>query len=450
MGLRLASFGLRGFVGESLTPAAAMDLSSAFATFLDGGRILVGRDTRHSSPMIHSAVVASLLGAGSEAVDLGICPAPVLQFAVRRLGAAGAIVISGGHHGMGWNSLTLIGRDGAVLDPVGGETVLDLLHAGAFTRAPWDRIGALRAEPGVPADYFTALEALVDAAAIRAAGFTILIDPVGGAACPLLDEFARRLGFRLVGINAQPSGYLAREPEPRPRSAMQLASFIGHVRGDAGFLLSSDAGRVSVVTETGEPASEEFTFALVADHVLDRQPGPVVTNGCTSRMIDDLCAARGVPLIKTPVGQAYVAAAMADEDAVLGGEGSGGVAVARMGPFFDGLLGIALILESMAVRRETISARLAALPRYHRVKRQIPCDARRGYSAMEEVKAGFEAGADCTVSTVDGLRVDGPDGWVHLRNSRTEQIVRIIAEARTRAASHALADDMARRLEQAL
>jgi phosphomannomutase len=445
MNLRLASFGVRGFVGESLTPAVAMDFSSAFATFVEGGRVLVGRDTRFSSPMLHAAVASSLLAGGCETVDLGICPAPILQFATPRHGARGAIVISGGHHGMGWNALTLIGSDGAVLEPVGGETVLDIFHAGVFARAPWDGVGERIEVRDAGDPYFDALERAVDAAAVRRARFTVLIDPVGGAGCPFLDEFARRFALNLVAVNAQPSGYLAREPEPRPRSALPMAAFIRHVHGDAGFVLSSDMGRLSLVSETGEAASEEFTFALIADHVLARQPGPVVANCCTSRMIDDLCAARGVPLRKTAVGQAFVAAAMADEGAVLGGEGNGSLALAAFSPAFDGFLMMTLILEAMALRGRRLSEILAALPRYHMVKRKVACDARRGYAALEELKAETPAGA--RQSLTDGLRLDWDDGWVHVRNSRTEQIVRVISEFRDRARAVERAEEYVRRVE---
>ena len=268
-----------------------MDFAGAFAAHVGGGRVLLGRDTRGSSAMLHAATLSSLVGAGCAVFDLGICPTPLLQFAVRPCGAAGALSISGGHNAMGWNSLTFIGAGGEFLDPVGGEAVLDRYHAGAFLLADWAHVGAVQAVDDFAAPYFDALLARLDVAAIRAAKLTVLIDPVGGAGCAFLDEFARRLGVRLLPINAQPSAYLAREPEPRPRSARQMAGIISQLGGDAGFLLSSDLTRLSLVSETGEPASEECTFAVIANHVLGRNAGTVVTNTCTTRMIDDIAAA---------------------------------------------------------------------------------------------------------------------------------------------------------------
>lgn len=426
-----------------------MDFAGAFATHLGGGRILVGRDTRGSSRMLHAAVTSSLLAAGCEVLNFGICPTPLLQFSVRPYAAAGAISLSGGHNAMGWNALTFIGADGAFLDPVGGEAVLDHYHAGAFLLADWAHIGTVREERDFVEPYFSALEKRLDVAAIRAAQLTVLLDPVGGAGCPFLEEFARRLGFRLVPINAQLSAYLAREAEPRPRSAMQMAGIIRQLGGDAGFLFSSDLTRLSLVTETGEPASEEFTFAVIANHVLGQRPGTVVTNSCTTRMIDDLARQRGAPLVKTRVGQAYIVSRLLDEQGVLGGEGSGSAVLPDFSRAFDGFLMVGLVLEAMAQRGQKLSALLGALPRYHIIKRQVRCDSRHGYRALDSVQEQLRAYRDGgQVDVTDGLRMDWPDGWVHARASQTEQLVRVISEAQTRATAERRADELVRLIEQ--
>lgn len=448
MTLRLTNFGVRGHVGTSLTPRVVMDYAAAFATFVNGGRVLLARDTRYSSPMLHAAAQASLLAAGCEVLDFGVCPAPLLQFSVPAYGAAGALCLSGGHHPAGWNALTLFGADGAVLEPTGGEAVLDRFHAGNFLQADWRHTGFVRAVSDYAEPYFVALERHVNVEAVRARKFAVLVDPVGGAACAFLDTFAQRLGFRLLGVNAQPTGYLPREPEPRPRSALQMASIIGHLQGDVGFLLSSDAGRVSVVTETGEPASEEYTFALVADHVLAKQAGTVVTNCCTSRMVDDIAAYRESPVVKSAVGQASVMARLDDERGVLGGEGSGSVVLPAFNRAFDGFLAMALILESMAESGQKLSALLRRMPRYHMVKRQLPCEAREAYRALERIKQHLLASPGGTVDLTDGVRVDWPDGWVHVRASRTEQIVRVLAEATSREVAERRAEDVVRALDQ--
>lgn len=448
MTLRLASFGVRGFVGQSLTPRVLMDYAAAFGTFVDGGRVLLGRDTRYSSPMIHSAVTASLLSCGCEILDLGICPTPLLQYGVRAHQAAGAVSISGGHNGMGWNALTLIGADGAFVEPTAGETVLDAFHAGSFLRKDYAHLGSVQPIEDYVAPYLASLAAVINAPAIREAGLTVLIDPVGGSGCPFLDDFARALGFTLVAINGEPSGYLPREPEPRPRNALQMASFIRHVKGAVGFVLSSDMGRLSIVTEDGEPASEEYTFPLIARHVLGKRTGTVVTNCCTTRMVDDIAKARGAPVVKTSVGQAYVVARLADEQGVVAGEGSGSVARPEFSPAFDGFLMMASILEAMVESGQPISELVRSLPKYHIVKRRLACGSREAYRALEQFKGRVAEFGARGLDETDGFRLDWEDGWLHARASHTEQLIRVISEARERTVAERRADEALRIIGQ--
>ena len=451
--LRLASFGIRGYVGGALTPRAATDFALAFATVNAGGKVLVGRDTRRSSDLFHHAVVSGLRSAGCEVVDLGICPTPMLQWLVPREEAAGGVSISGGHNGMGWNAITLIGSDGAFLDPVGGANVLDVYHSGNFRQVPWDQVGSHHIVDGAGAHgkdplyslaYFDALEEFLDADAIRKVGFTVLIDPVGGAGCRFLEPFCRRLNLKLVPINAEPSGYLPRDPEPRPRTARHMASIIPHVSADVAFALSSDMGRLSMVTEALETASEEYTLPLIADHVLARNPGPVVTNCCTTRMLDDVAKRHGQALFKTEVGQAYVVSRLADENGAVGGEGNGSVCVPAFSRAFDGFLMMGLVLEAMAVSGAPVSQLVSRLPRYAIVKRAVEvASTRDAYVALERLKKNLrrEFGEE-RITTLDGVRVNFDDGWVHVRTSRTERMVRILSEA-----SHA---DIAERRQEAM
>ena len=446
--LRISSFGVRGFVNESLTPNIALTYAAAFAEFVDRDRILLGRDTRYSSPMLYSATLSALLGTGCEVRDLGICPTPMLQFLVPEMDAAGGLSISAGHNAGGWNALTLIGNDCAYLHPLGGEKVLDLFHAGAFRWGDWNHLGRRTELSGYSATYFDALEREIDADAVRALGPTVLIDPIGGAGSLFLEEFAHRLGIRMVAINARPTGYLPREPEPRPRSAIPMAAIIRHLQGDVGFVLSSDMSRMSLVTEDGEPASEEFTFAVIADHVLSRRRGAIVANCCTSRMIDRLAEKYRVPLVKTPVGQAYVVARMIEEGAVVGGEGSGSVCLPSFSRAFDGFLMMALVLEAMALKQVPVSELVRALPRYHIEKRSVPCGPRQGYRVLELVEEHLIPRAGATIDRTDGLRLDWEDGWVHIRPSRTEHIVRVISESVSRETAIERANEIVSFIEQ--
>jgi len=445
MSLRLASFGMRGFIGQSLSIKAAMDFAAAFGTYLKGGRILLGRDTRYSSPMLHSAVASSLIGCGCEVVDLGVCPTPMIQFSVKPLGAAGGVSISGGHHGMGWNSISLMDAEGAFLEPAGGENVLDIYHAGDFIRQTSSGIGRLVENKSFSKNYFDALVSTVNADAIRKAGFNILIDPLGGAGCPFLAEFSSRLGFRLIAVNDQPSGYLPREAEPRPRSALQMASFIKHVHGHAGFVFSSDMYRMSMVTEEGEPVSEESTFAVMADYILGKKQGTLVTNCCSSRAVDEIAARHGCRVIKTPVGPAYIMAALQDESGVIGGEGSGSVFLPSFSRAADGFLMMAVVLEAMAASGLSLSRLIQKTPRYHIVKRTLSCGSRAGYGAIDAIKRrGADFPGSISMDLTDGVRFDWASGWVHARSSNTEQMVRVISEDRDRALAVQRADHMMR------
>lgn len=444
--VRFANFGLRGRIGDTISPEMVIDFSCAFGTFTDGGRILLARDTRISSPMLHASVLAGLLSTGCEVLDFGVCPAPILQFSVERYKAAGAVCISGGHTRMGYNALTLIGSNGAYLEPVGGEVVLDIYHARDFRRCAWNGQGVCRPMEDFQAAYFSALEAALDVAAIRGAGFNVVIDPVNGAACRYLKPFADRLGIRLVAVNADESGYMAHDPEPRPRNAKQVAAVIGYVKGDIGFVLSSDAGRVALVGEDGETASEEFVFPVIARHTLARSPGVLVTNCCTTRMVDDVAAPLGARVVKRPVGQAFIMAGLADENGVIGGEGNGSVALPAFSRAFDGFLAMGLVLEAMAQSGRSASGLLAQLPRYHIVKRQVYGEPHRCYRALETLQADREWIGGGRIDDTDGVRLDWDDGWLHLRASQTEPMIRIISESRSRQAAADRATAAERRL----
>lgn len=441
--LRIASFGIRGRVGDSLTPIGAVRFGTAFGAFAGAGDVVLASDTRRSSPMLTAAVRSALMSTGCRVLDLGICPTPMLQYLVSKWGAAGGVSVSGGHNAMGWNSISLIDARGAFLDPVSGEAVLDAFHTGGPDgHVASDRAGTVEPQSGFSREYFDGLRAAVDCDAIRQAGFKILMDPIAGAGCAFLNEFAETVGVTLFPVNGEPSDYLPREPEPRPRSAQQMASIIQAVGGDAGFVFSSDMGRLSLVTEDGEPISEEYSFALITDHVLQKTPDSVITNPCTSRMIDDLAQTHQVSLMKSRVGQAYLQSMAADERAVLAGEGSGSAAYLPFSPAFDGFLMTALILENMAMRSAPLSELKASLPQYHITKRSVPCPSSQVYRILDSVTQYFKRRLRGELSQLDGVRVDLDTGWIHARASRTQQLIRVISEDEQEETAEARADDL--------
>ena len=260
--LKIGNSGIRGIVGDTLTPELIMDFSSAFGTYLNSRRVLIGRDTRLSGPMLQSGSISALLSTGCDVVDLGICPTPILQYLVKKFNAKGAISISAGHNDACWNALTFINRDGTYLNSYQGEEVLDLYHLGRFKKTSTASLGSLSTRTGYLDVYFKDLVKFLDTKAIKRASYKVVIDACNGGGAGIVDVLCRHLGCELVPVNNEPSGYFPHEPEPRPRYAPEVASIIKATKAHAGFLLNSDVSRISIVCEDGETLSEEYTLPL--------------------------------------------------------------------------------------------------------------------------------------------------------------------------------------------
>ena len=425
--LRLGVAGMRGEVGSGLTPLNAINFASAFGSWLDGGTVVVGRDTRMSSDMLYNAVVASLLSCGCRVYNADICPAPLLHFAVPHLRADGGLLIGAGHHPANWNAIVPLTRTGAYLNNTQVQELLDIYHARKYDMKKWTGIGMVEAIPGDVAErYLDTILSMVDTAVIAKRHFNVVADFCNGSGSVLAESFSRRLGVNMTGINNELSGILPHDPEPRPRSGFQVKSIMHPLHADAGFIFNSDMSRISVVTNSGETLSEEYTFPLVADHLLARSPRPgvVITNTCTTRTLDDIVARHSGEVIKTKVGQAYIIDMMQEHQAVLGGDGSGSIAA---GPVkgYDSFLGVALILEALALNKCNLDKLTGHLPRYELSKKKIPCQAANAYSMLRRLRGHFP---DAEVNDEDGIRFDWPDVWIHLRNSSTEPIIRMIVE----------------------
>jgi phosphomannomutase len=429
--LRIGLSGLRGQVATALTPPLAMDFASALGTYVDGGVVVVGCDTRISSGMFRHAVVASLLGCGCEVVDAGVLSAPEMHFAVPHLKASAGLIIGGGHHQKGWNTLIPLTGRGTFLNPMQLQELLDVYHARRYARQAWDRIGRARDLPAdTQEEYLDRLCAQLDLKAIADRRLTVIADFCNGSGSRLAERFARRLGIRLISINCEISGILPHDPEPRPRSAMQVQSVLKPLGADIGFVFDSSMSRVSIVTSTGETLSEEYTVALVANQILARRPDQkVVTNGCTTRTLDEVALRHRAKVFKTHVGEASVVDHMEEQGAELAGEGSGSVAFRNHIPGYDTFMVMGVILEAMA-RHSSSSADLAsALPRYHIIKGAVRTTSSRAYALLHDLRDSFPS---ARVNTADGLRFDWPDGWIHLRTSMTEPMIRMIVEWKTK------------------
>ena len=424
--LKIGISGIRGIVGETITPDLVINFSCAFGTYLQGGKILLGRDSRVSGHMLQSASLSALLSTGCDVIDFGICPTPILQYMVKKYRAKGAISISAGHNNSQWNALTFINSEGTYLNEFQGEEVLDLYHLGKFKKASTKKLGTLEISQSHFKAYFSGLGRFINTALIKRARFKVVIDACNGGGAGIIDHFCEHLNCELIPLNNIPDGNFPHDPEPRPKNASEVASIVKILKADIGFLLNSDVGRVSIVTETGETLSEEYTLPLVAGYYLDKNPGTVITTYSTSKMIEDVASQCGCPILRTQVGQSHSIQSLIYEEAVLAGEGSGSVAIREFQPAYDGFLSMGLILESLAKGKQKISERTQTLPKYHIVKQKLYCPPSKAHSIVGSVKELFP---HSRIDQTDGIRVETSDGWIHVRASATEPMIRIISES---------------------
>jgi phosphomannomutase len=437
--LKIGITGVRGIVGETFTPELAVDFAEAFGTYLDRGRILVCRDTRPSGQMIRSAVLAGLLAAGCEVVDLGVCPTPSMQLAIEWLSADGGIAITAGHNPWQWNALKFVRGDGLYLNSTQGEELLDIYHQGEFAKATWDTIKQTVQTADPIEEHIKVLEESFAADAIRSRRLSVAVDCCNGACSFLSPKWLARLGCEVLAVNDNPNAPFPHAPEPKPETMAQLCAVVKAGRAAIGFAHDADGERLGIVTDLGEPLSEEMTLAIAADIRLRKKQGVVVTNISTSGAVDIIAARRGGSVVRTPVGQAYISEGLLEHNGVLGGEGSGGISVPEVHRTHDSAAAIGLILEHMAQTGERISELVSQLPRLTTLKHNLAVEPHRLYSILQEFRGVVEReGLD--VDATDGLKVKLPAGWVHVRASNTESMIRIIVEAEEQAAARELLD----------
>jgi len=437
--LKIGISGVRGVVGETFTPELAVALAQAFSTYLDSGRILVCRDTRSSGPMVHAAVLAGLLAAGGEVVDLNVCPTPSLQLAVPWLGAEGGISITAGHNPETWNALKFVRADGLYLNAMQADELLDIYHQGEFAKATWERIQSRVERADAVSHHLEILSSAFDVESIRARRLRVAVDCCNSSCSLLSPRWLAALGCDVLAVNDDPTSPFPHAPEPGPQTMAQLRAVVMAGGAHIGFAHDADGERLGIVTETGEMLSEEAALAIAAEIQLRQKVGAVVTNISTSRAVERVAARHGAPVLRTPVGQAYVSEAMIEACAVVGGEGSGGVIVPRVQWTHDSAAAVGLILEHMAQTGEAISELANALPRFQMLKHNLMVEPDRIHSLLQRLRDEMER-EKLDYDETDGIKVSWPDAWAHVRVSNTESIIRIIVEAEDRRRAQELLD----------
>jgi phosphomannomutase len=437
--------GVRGVVGETLTPHVAVAFASAFGKHLDGGPVVVSRDGRPSGVMIRHAVLAGLTAAGCQVHDLAVAATPTVGLAVRTLGAAGGVQITASHNPAQWNGLKLFGGDGRVLSADVGREVAEAFANGETRFVPWDQIEPVQEYRKADDDHRDRILQLIDVPRIRAAQLRAFVDGNGGAGGPLARKLLKALQVEANCHACDADGFFLHEPEPTEANLRGLGPLMQAQRADVGFALDPDSDRLALLDETGRYIGEELTLALAVWYRLSREPGPVVVNMSTSRVTADVAAKFGCPCYHSAVGEANVADKMLEVGAAIGGEGNGGVMDPRVGLVRDPFIGMGLILNLMAETGRKVSELVEELPAYHIVKEKYTVDRERLPELFAALAAKWpEAAADHG----DGLRLDWDGRWVHVRPSNTEPIVRVIAEAPRREDAAALCRDVGAKLRE--
>lgn len=431
-GLMVSVSGVRGRVGEALTPEIMAKFAAGFGAWARakaGGRakIVVGRDSRVSGPMFHPVVISALQSVGCDIIDVGMAPTPTIQMAVEHHHAAGGLAITASHNPIEWNALKFIGPSGLFLD--GNEAAeMRAVVDGDIKRATWDHLGKVERDDKASERHIAAILALpyIDVAKIRARKFKVALDCVRGAGGAFMPILLEKLGCVVASINLEPDGRFPRSPEPIAENLGELEALVKKSGSEIGMAVDPDVDRLALVSDEGKAIGEDYTLALAAKAVLKKKKGVVVTNLSTSRILDDIAMEAGSRVIRAPVGEVNVATRMRSEKSPVGGEGNGGVILSDLHLGRDAPAGAALVLQLLADENRSLSAIVASYPRYFIVKDKL--DRPRG--SLDDVYSGLTA-AFPTAETdrQDGLRLTWPDRWVHVRPSGTEPIVRVIAEA---------------------
>jgi phosphomannomutase len=435
--LKISISGVRGVVGDSLTPDLLTRFSQAFGTYLGTGAVVIGRDTRTSGEMVRQSVVAGLLSAGCRIVDAGVCPTPTVQFLVRKLHAAGGIAITASHNPPEWNALKFVGPDALFLSGARGRELLDLYHQGDFARVGGHLFRHVETMSGAIDLHIAAVLDAVGGLPAGARPLRVVLDAGNGAGSIAGPRLLAALGADVVGINVTPDGRFPRPAEPTPENLTGLMAAVREQKADAGFALDMDADRLAAVSEQGMPLGEERTLVLAVEHVLSQAPGPVVVNLATTHAVEAVAGRFGCAVHRTKVGEANVTEGMLRHNAVIGGEGNGGIIYPRINFARDSLVGMALILHRLAASGRTMSDLASALPSLEMVKLQFACPSQQLAEVLRKARREY---SHFTLDLRDGVKVVLPDAWFLLRGSNTEPVLRLVAEARDEGSAQALAD----------
>ena len=438
--LKISISGVRGIANVSLTPEVCLSFAKAFGTYLKGGKVVVGTDTRASSEFIKGIVMQGLISCGCQVVDLGIAPTPTVGFMAKELKAAGGLVVTASHNPPQWNGLKFIRGDGIFLNQKQMEELIGLFERKEFTEAPG---GGVTSQSKPYELHLNQVIRSVKASAIRPKKFKVVYDACNGAGSIITGMLLKKLGCQVVALNCDTKKPFPHGAEPTPANLAELCAEVKKEKAAVGFAQDPDADRLALVIDGGEAISEEYTLALAVQHVLSRALGEkriVVINLSTSKITEDVAKSLGAVVIRTKIGEVHVAEELKREKGRIGGEGNGGVIYPQVGYMRDSLAGIALILELLAQSGQKLSEIVDNLPKYYMYKTKVECKDQSQVEAL--VEKAKEILKDETVDLTDGVKVYLPEGSLQVRASNTEPIVRIFSEAKTPGQAKKLSEDL--------
>ncbi len=431
--LMVSISGIRGIVGDGLDPQVLVKFCSAYADFIGKGKVVMGRDARISGDMVRSIVNGTLLAKGLDVVDIGICPTPTVQYTVKNLSANGGIAISASHNPNEWNALKLLNDTGQFMTPEQNVELLKILNNDKENKFEnWENLGTLTSySEGLKKHVNDVLKLkYVDKEKIKKRKFKVLADCVNGAGVYVIPDLLRQFGCDVIEMNCEKTGIFPRLPEPLPENLTETMKAVKNSNADLGVVVDPDVDRLVLITNDGEPFSEENTITSCVKFILSKEKGNVVVNLSTTRAVDDVAKEFNSKVYRSPVGEANVVKKMKEVNAVIGGEGSGGVIYPALHYGRDALVGIALTLQHLLEFGGTISELKKSLPSYFIAKKKIELGSAEPDKIIDILKNRYKSE---NVNTDDGLRIDFPDHWIHFRKSNTEPIIRSIIEAKDKA-----------------
>ncbi len=432
MSLMVSISGIRGIVGNTLTPETVVRFVRAYAEYCQRGTIVIGRDGRITGSSIADVASATLREMGCNVISLGICPTPTVALAVERLRASGGISITASHNPMVWNGMKFFAPSGLFLNADQNKAFWAIADRAERSYVPWDRQGSFEQRESFLSDHVNAVlsHPLVRVEEIRRRRFKVVLDCVNAAGCAIVPGLLEALGCEVVPLHCDLTGIFGHTPEPIPENLTGLCARVKETAADLGIAVDPDVDRLVLITEKGEPYGEEYTITTCVKFVLEKMRSKsqrVVINLSTTRAVDDVVKANDGTIEKTPVGEINVAQRMVEIGAVIGGEGSGGVIFPGIHAGRDAIVGIGFVLQALADFGGPLSALRATMPSYEITKGKVDLGSIDADAALRRIQEAYASKG--AVTTTDGLKIDFPTSWVHLRKSNTEPIIRIIAEA---------------------